>query len=285
MDLEEAATAFREFVSVIKALRTPGTGCPWDLEQNHLTLRPYLIEEAYEVIDAIDRGEDRAVQEELGDLLLQVVLHAQVAEDRDAFSIREVIQGITEKMVRRHPHVFGSVQVSGSAEVLRNWAQIKAAEEQPAGKPAQPGLLSRVPESMPALLRAEKLGEKAARVHFDRGSIVAILGDVRRELAELEEQLHAESPQQPRTTADELRARLEHGLGDLFFSLCQLARRLGLAAEGSLRASNRRFVERFQRMEQQAPRLLQELDQEELEAEWRNAKKAEQPNPGEDRDS
>jgi MazG family protein len=128
MDLDEAAKAFREFVAVIQALRTPGTGCPWDLEQDHRTLRPYLVEEAHEVIDAIDRGDDRGLREELGDLLLQVVLHAQVADDRGAFSIAEVVRDITAKMVRRHPHVFGDVRVSGSDEVRRNWARIKEAE-------------------------------------------------------------------------------------------------------------------------------------------------------------
>ena len=134
MDLDQAARAFRDFVSVIQALRTPGTGCPWDLGQDHRTLRPYLPEEAGEVLDAIDRGDDRSLQEELGDLLLQVVLHAQVADDRGAFSITEVVRGITEKMVRRHPHVFGSVRVSGPDEVRRNWEQIKAAERQAKGE-------------------------------------------------------------------------------------------------------------------------------------------------------
>ena len=130
MKLDDAAEAFREFVAVVRALRTPGTGCPWDLEQDHQSLRPYLLEEAHEVLDAIDRGDDGSLQEELGDLLLQVVLHAQLADDRRAFSITEVIQGITAKMVRRHPHVFGSVKVSGVEEVKRNWEQIKAAEKQ-----------------------------------------------------------------------------------------------------------------------------------------------------------
>lgn len=130
MNLDEAALAFREFVHVVRALRTPGTGCPWDLEQDHQSLRPYLLEEANEVLDAIERSDDGALQEELGDLLLQVVLHAQLAADRKAFSIAEVIQGITAKMVRRHPHVFGSVKVSGVEEVKRNWEQIKAAEKE-----------------------------------------------------------------------------------------------------------------------------------------------------------
>src|SRR5437764_13322648 len=142
MDLDEATKAFREFVTVIKALRTPGTGCPWDLEQDHHSLKPYLVEEVHEVIDAIDHGDDAAMQEELGDLLLQVVLHAQLADDRGAFSITEVTRGITEKMVRRHPHVFGSARVSGSAEVLHNWEQIKAAEKRDAGESSPVDILA-----------------------------------------------------------------------------------------------------------------------------------------------
>jgi len=129
MPLDEAAQAFQEFVAVVRALRTPGTGCPWDLEQDHQSLRPYLLEEANEVLDAIARGDDALLQEELGDLLLQVVLHAQLAADRRAFSIAEVVRGITAKMIRRHPHVFGSVQVSGVEDVKRIWAEIKAAEK------------------------------------------------------------------------------------------------------------------------------------------------------------
>ncbi|MBY0523150.1 MAG: MazG family protein [Gemmataceae bacterium] len=132
MQLDEAARAFQQFVAVVRALRTPGTGCPWDLEQDHQSLQPYLLEEANEVLDAIQRGDDRSLQEELGDLLLQVVLHAQLATDRKAFSITEVVQGITAKMVRRHSHVFGSTKVSSVEEVKRNWERIKAAEKQAA---------------------------------------------------------------------------------------------------------------------------------------------------------
>jgi uncharacterized protein YabN with tetrapyrrole methylase and pyrophosphatase domain len=152
MDLDEAAKAFGEFVSIIKALRTPGSGCPWDLEQTHQTLRPYLLEEAHEVLDALDRSDDRSFQEELGDLLLQLVLHAQVAADRGAFTITEVIRGVAEKMVRRHPHVFGSVQVKSSAEVARNWEQIKAAEKLGSvGEASGAAAFDRIPESLPAL--------------------------------------------------------------------------------------------------------------------------------------
>jgi MazG family protein len=225
MNLEDAVSAFRELVSVIRALRTPGTGCPWDLEQDHRTLRPYLVEEAYEVLDAIDRSDDRALQEELGDLLLQAVLHAQIADDRGAFCIADVVRGITEKMVRRHPHVFGSAQVDGSAEVLRNWEQIKAAEK--AARGGADDAFASVPEAMPALLRAQRLGAKAARA------------------------MHGDEPV-PHQAIGELET-LDHEqmLGDVLFDLCQLARRMGVNAEDSLRAANRRFVERCRQHEKE----------------------------------
>jgi XTP/dITP diphosphohydrolase len=280
MDLDEAAAAFRELVSVIRALRTPGTGCPWDLEQTHETLRPYLIEEAYEVLEAIDRGNDRAFREELGDLLLQVVLHAQLADDRGAFSITEVARGIAEKMVRRHPHVFGSARVSSSAEVLRNWEQIKAAERQAAGESSQAAGLTRLPEGLPALLHAQRVGEKAAKAHLDHRSLAEILGEIRREVAGLEEGLRAVSEgasaaEVARRVPEELRERLGRGLSELLFSLCQLARWLGLGAEDSLRVTTRRFVERFRRMEERAPRPLPELSAQEREAAWKAAQGAE----------
>jgi tetrapyrrole methylase family protein/MazG family protein len=126
---KDAAEAFAEFVRIVKALRTPETGCPWDLEQDHQSLRRYLVEESQEVLDAIDRGQDAELCEELGDLLLQIVLHAQVAADRKAFTIAEVVRGVSEKMVRRHPHVFGGERVKDAAEVSRNWERIKAAEK------------------------------------------------------------------------------------------------------------------------------------------------------------
>jgi MazG family protein len=227
MNLDKAASAFRELVSVILALRTPGTGCPWDLEQDHLTLRPFLVEEAYEVLDAIDRGDDRALQEELGDLLLQAVLHAQIAHDRGAFCIADVVRGIAEKMVRRHPHVFGSAQVSGSGEVLRNWEQIKAAEK--AARGGDGDAFASVPEALPALLRAQRLGAKAARTQMDVDGIA------------LPEALGGLG-----TARDQ-----EQVLGDVLFELCQLARRMGVNAEDSLRAANRRFVERCRRHEEE----------------------------------
>jgi MazG family protein len=283
MDLDEAARAFREFVAVIKALRTPGSGCPWDLEQDHHTLRPYLLEEAHEVLDAIDRGDDPGFRDELGDLLLQVVLHAQVAADRGAFSITEVVRGIAAKMVRRHPHVFGSVSVRGSDEVRRNWEQIKATEVRDRGGEASHGAaLDRVPENLPALLRAQRLGEKAAKSHFDAPSAAAALGKAREHFAALEELLRTTAvggtPREgTRGWSDELRGRLEHELGDVLFSLCQLARWLGLSAEDSLRVRTQQFVARFRRMEQQAPRPLHELSPDELKTAWQQAAGAEEP--------
>jgi MazG family protein len=261
MDLDEAARAFREFVAVVRALRTPGTGCPWDLEQDHRSLRSYLLEEAYEVLDAIDKGDDAALRDELGDLLLQVVLHAQLADDRGAFSIAGVVAGITAKMIRRHPHVFGDAQVAGSADVVRNWERIKAAERQAGPAPPLAAALARVPGPLPALHRAQRLGEKAARVHPDQGSLAETFAGLREQLDRLE-------------AAAASREGLDRRLGEVLFGLCQLARRLGASAEDSLRARTARFVDRLGRLERQAPGPLHELSAEELEDLWRRTEEA-----------
>jgi XTP/dITP diphosphohydrolase len=290
MDHREAAHAFQRFVEVVQALRTPGTGCPWDLEQNHHSLRPYLLEEAYEVLDAIAAGDDGALREELGDLLLQVVLHAQLAQDRAAFSITEVVHGITAKMVRRHPHVFGSVQVSSSAEVVRNWEQIRAAEtEQKNADPSCTAALARLPSGLPALLQAQRVGEKAAKVGFDATSLHAVLAKVREAFGVFQASIGpwidgppvaGEAPTEATRRVDAgLQARLEHELGDILFHLCQLARRVGLSAEDSLRTCTRRFVEDIRRMEQQIPRPMQELGDEELKLAWQKGSQAERLGP------
>lgn len=226
MNQDRPAQAFREFVAVVQALRTPETGCPWDLEQTHQTLRPYVIEEAYEVLDAIDRGDDRALREELGDLLLQVVLHAQLAADRGAFTIADVVADIAAKMVRRHPHVFGAATVSGSAEVVRNWAEIKAAEKRDLDDARD--VYDRVPASMPALLRAQQLGGIAAKRFGEQE------GPGEAELME-------------RALASTSHERMEQMLGEMLFSLCQAARRIGISAEDSLRGANERFIEECRR--------------------------------------
>ncbi len=246
MEIDAAATAFREFVSVIKQLRTPATGCPWDLEQDHLSLRPFLIEEAYEVLDAIDRGDDRGLREELGDLLLQVVLHAQVADDRGAFSIIEVVEGIASKMVRRHPHVFGSAKAANAGEVIKNWDQIKAEEAKEKGHDSTPGAaLARLPEALPALQRAQRLGEKAAKIRKVASTATAMFEEIRGSLTDL--QLHADNAKHEsvRRMPDDNRAAIESKVGGLLFAICEVAQQLGISAEDSLRAYNREFIERF----------------------------------------
>ena len=205
-DHDKAAEAFREFVAILKTLRTPGTGCPWDLEQDHRSLRPYLVEETFEVLDAIDRGRDADLREELGDLLLQIVLHAQIAADREAFTIEDVVRGIADKMIRRHPHVFGTTKVSGSAEVLRNWDAIKAVEK--SGQPRE------VPLALPALARAQRVAGK-----LPLPSEAEIMDRVREGMAAL------------RSNAE----TRERELGELLFTLCQWARRMNVSAEDALR--------------------------------------------------
>jgi tetrapyrrole methylase family protein/MazG family protein len=235
MEQHEAAPAFADFVRVVQALRTPGTGCPWDLEQNHRSLRPYLTEETHEVLEAIDAGDDDALREELGDLLLQVVLHAQLGRDRGAFDIAQVVRGITAKMVRRHPHVFGSARVSNAADVARNWERIKA-EEARGQDPT--GGEERLPAGLPALLRAQRVG---ARRGVQQELVSPVLPDIRAGLAALEKaaQRTEESPADAST-----RAGLEPTLGGVLFGLCQLANRLGLSAEDCLRAWTGRLVDR-----------------------------------------
>src|SRR5579859_8029124 len=167
MSSDSAGRAFQEFVRIIKALRTPGTGCPWDLEQTHQSLRPYLLEETYEVLEALDRSDDAGLREELGDLLLQIVLHAQLAADRGAFSIQDVLRGIADKMVRRHPHVFGTTRVDSSDEVVKNWDRIKSAERKGEGEPTEADTFDRLPRGLPALLQAQRVGEKAAKTSHE----------------------------------------------------------------------------------------------------------------------
>jgi MazG family protein len=246
MATDDASRAFADFVAVVKALRTPGTGCPWDLAQNHRTLRPYLIEETYELLEAIDRADDRALQEELGDVLLQVVLHAQLAADREAFSIKDVVEGIHHKMVRRHPHVFGDTRVEGTGDVLRNWDRIKEAETRDRGGDRSAAPLAGVPGALPALLRAQRLGSRAARAQLDDAAEAYTLSRVLQMLADLQHEVGQGLDQAPAPLADDRRVRRENALGEVLFALCQLARRLGVNAEDSLRACNARFVERIQ---------------------------------------
>lgn len=254
---------FRRLVDIMARLRAPG-GCPWDREQSRTTLRPYLIEEAYEVLEAIDTGDVHGLKEELGDLLLQVVFHAQIASESGEFGIAEVCTAVSDKLERRHPHVFGDVTVRDSAEVLRNWAQIKAEER--GNDVRRAGALAGVPSSLPALLAAHRIGEKAASVGFDWAATDDVLLKVREELGELE-----------RAVASGDASAAGEELGDLLLALSSVGRHLGQDAEQALRGAMRRFVGRFQTMERASVAdgvSLRDRTPEELERLWNAAKQA-----------
>lgn len=260
---------FEDLVAVQARLRAPG-GCPWDREQTHKTLRTYLIEEAYEVLDAIEKGSSQDLAEELGDLLLQVLFHADMARETGAFDISHVIIGIHDKMVRRHPHVFGNVKAETSGEVLKNWAQLKAREKQASSRkgtvsqnPA-PSALDGVPRNLPALLEAYQMTRRAAQIGFDWERVEGILEKLKEETAELRTALGDSNP-----------GAAEEEVGDLLFSVVNLARFLGLDPEVTLKHSNLKFKMRFQEMEREAShsrQRLSDLSKEKLEQLWEAAK-------------
>jgi nucleoside triphosphate diphosphatase len=221
-------------IALMAALRTPGSGCPWDLEQTFETIAPYTIEEAYEVADAIVRGDLGDLKDELGDLLLQVVFHARMAEERRAFDFGAVVEAITGKLVRRHPHVFGGELKLTPDEVKSLWHKIKDEERAVAGKAAS--ALDGVPLALPALSRAEKLTKKAAAVGFDWPNTFEVKAKVEEEIDELFEVLND-------------REKAAEEFGDLIFALVNLARHAGIDAEAALRAGNRKFERRFQAIE------------------------------------
>jgi tetrapyrrole methylase family protein/MazG family protein len=254
---------------VCARLRGPG-GCPWDQEQDHASLRNNLLEEAYETLEALDAGDLGRLCEELGDLLMQVYLHAQLAREEGAFVMADVVAGITAKLIRRHPHVFGPLQVSGSGEVLRNWETIKAAERVEEGKDDD-SLLAGVPRTLPALAYAQAAGGRAARVGFDWARVEDVWAKVEEEMAELRQA----------TTAEE---RSEE-VGDILFALVNLARWLDVEAEDALRATNMKFRQRFACIEEEARRrgiLLQQMEMAEMDALWEAAKQR-KGLPGRDR--
>jgi MazG family protein len=241
-------------------LRAPG-GCPWDREQTHRSLRPYLIEECYEACDAIDQRDDSALQEELGDVLLQVVFHAQLAAEAGKFDIDDIAAGISEKLVRRHPHVFGKDKLRTSDEVLKQWDVIKKGE-----KPSLPAsALAGVPRSLPALQKAEKIQRKAAKVGFDWRNADDVLAKIEEELQELKV---AKQTGNRRHYAEEL--------GDILFAVVNLARFEKFEAEELLNGTTRKFIRRFEHIEKavrREGRQLEECTLEELDAHWEAAKK------------
>jgi tetrapyrrole methylase family protein / MazG family protein len=241
-------------------LRGPG-GCPWDREQTHASLTPYMIEEAYEAVDAIERADDADLVEELGDVLLQVVLHSQLAEEEGRFNLADVAEAVNRKLVRRHPHVFGDVRVRGSSEVLRNWERIKRAEKAAPQGGAPPSALDGIPPALPALALAQAIGRKAAKLGFDWPDVEGTLAKVREEVDELG------------AAATDAERRDE--VGDLLYALTSVCRHLGIDAEDALRTAARKFAGRFRRVEAyaQARNLdLAAMSIAELDALWEEAK-------------
>jgi len=279
-------------VEIMAALRTPVTGCPWDLDQSFATIAPYTIEEAYEVADAIDRGDLVDLKEELGDLLLQVVYHARLAEEVGAFDLGDVVLGITRKMIRRHPHVFGNERGATAAEAKASWERIKAEEkaekaaERERTPPSAPAasaagdagtsILGGVPTALPALTRAVKLQDKAAAVGFDWPSLEPVFDKMREELGELAEVALAADPRGAGgQVAEPDHARVEEEYGDLLFVMANVARHLKIDPEHALRRANSKFMERFGRVEAKLAargKTPADSDLAEMDALWTEAK-------------
>ena len=225
---------FEAFVALIARLRAPG-GCPWDREQTHESLKPMTIEEAYEVLEAIDDGDDEELRGELGDLLLQVVFHSQIATEEERFTIVDVIDHVSEKMVRRHPHVFGGEKADTAGEVLRNWEALKTVELQAKGKGDRPGasMLDGVSHRVPAVMEAFQMTTKVSRVGFDWPDVPSVFAKLDEESAELREAIGGD------------RGEVAEEVGDLLFSAVNVARKLGVDPESALKAANRKFRRRF----------------------------------------
>jgi MazG family protein len=267
----DAAARFGAFVDLIARLRAPG-GCPWDREQTHETVKPMTIEEAYEVAEAIDEKNDEHLRGELGDLLLQVVFHAQIAADRGAFAVADVIDGVSQKMVRRHPHVFADDPASTPSEVLRNWEALKEAERAAKGRD-DASMLDSVSAGLPAVMEAFQMTTKVSRVGFDWPDAASVIEKLDEEVAELKEAV-ARSPRDRDAVAAEL--------GDLLFVAVNVARLLDVDPESALKAANRRFRRRFRHVENglgAQGRKPADATLDEMDALWEEAKEVERRGP------
>jgi MazG family protein len=265
-----SASEIERLLEVMRRLRDPRGGCPWDIEQDFASIAPYTIEEAYEVADAIARGDRDDLRDELGDLLLQVVYHARMAEEAGSFDFADVARGIADKMVRRHPHVFGNAVVEDAPAQRRAWEDQKAAERnarrRPAARAGPSSLLDDVPLALPALTRALKLQKRATRGGFDWPETARVLDKIEEEIGELRRELEAEGPG----------TRIADELGDLLFTVANLCRHQGIDPEEALRGTNRKFERRFRHVEATlaaaGERMVeQSLDQ--LETLWQRSKK------------
>jgi MazG family protein len=298
---------FERAVSIMARLRAPG-GCPWDREQTFDSIKPYTLEEAYEVLEAIDNRDWNELPGELGDLLLQVLFYAEMAQEQGSFSIDNVLDRLSDKLIKRHPHVFGDVEAKTSSDVLRNWEAIKAQEKKTrhvetgkdtsadsanfveSDEPQRNSVLAGVSSRIPALLEAFKLSSRAAHVGFDWSSIEGLFEKLDEETAELRQHLEdfpAPGPRPPgrgetgcRKISDKLHQRMEEEVGDLFFVLVNIARYLSLDPESALKKTNRKFKRRFQWIEEQLRqngREPQQASTDELESLWQQAKQQENP--------
>src|SRR5258705_9832528 len=273
-DAKSAGLWFERLVKLQARLRA-SNGCPWDVEQTHLSLRTYLIEEAYEVLDALESGDDSKFAEELGDLLLQVVFHAQIATEQKRFNAAAVVREIHQKMVRRHPHVFGEKRAKNAGEVLKNWEQIKAEERRSQKlqqgternytlQQAPASLLDGIPHTLPAVMQSYQLTRRASRIGFDWDDVEGVIAKLQEELSELSAARTAQSSEQ-----------IEDELGDVLFAAVNLARFLKVDPEIALKRSNAKFTSRFREMERLARssgRALADLPRNEMELLWERAK-------------
>lgn len=254
-----------KLLAIMAKLRTPETGCPWGLEQNFSSIAPYTLEEAYEVTDAIERNDMDDLKEELGDLLLQVVFHAQMAEELGLFNFADVTAAISDKMIRRHPHVFGENEAGNASHVTQNWEAIKQAEKAAKGHVSK-SLMDDVPITLPGLIRAVKLQKKAAKVGFDWAEAAPIFDKLQEEIDELTKAMQTDN-----------KARIEDEYGDILFVMANLARHLGVNPEQAIRHGNNKFSRRFKWMEREAKAKNKELSGQSLdnlETLWQQAKQA-----------
>ena len=240
---------------IVHILRAPG-GCPWDIEQTHSSLVPNLIEEAYECVEALQSVDKEHQSEELGDLLLQVIMHAEIANETGAYDLDKVAEGISEKLIRRHPHVFGESDADDPDTVLKQWDEIKRQEKTKDG--VRPRLLDNISHGLPSLIRAAKIQKKVAKVGFDWASVDDVFPKVSEELGEVKEALGDEE-------------KVQEELGDLLFSVVNLSRKLGYDAEAMLARANAKFIGRFEKVEDSIPKL-EDATLEEMDAAWENAK-------------
>jgi len=257
---DDEGVLFKRLVEIMARLRSED-GCPWDREQTTQSLKPYLVEEAYEVLDSIEEGQPDKLAEELGDLLFQILFHAQICREEGRFGIRDILEKVTDKMIRRHPHVFGSARAADAQEVLVHWESVKNEEK---GGELSRSILSGVPRQLPALLKAQRLQTKASRAGFDWAKPGEVIAVVARELRELRESMRCGDA-----------SGIKEEIGDLLFSVVNLARLLGVDPEEALQGANRKFVRRFQyieRLAREKGKPLEGMTLKEMDALWDEAK-------------